>query len=293
MRSSTARTLTATRTVPALTSTFERSTNAVKLTLAVGTPAGAKYRIVFTFGGEASRNASERVEDPQATRWVVEGLRALGEDEAAIQEGRETGGGELEGPVMDEDPEESTHRGAWTGAGLAGLVSTGDAAADLAADLAACARRGVQGRRSGGTGRHSHPGRSPATQRPPGVPRSGRAAPRWRRPVRRLVEIPHDPAALHEADLAVLLGDHHDERVGLFGDPERRAVARAEPLRVDRGLGQREQRSGGQDGVVTDASPRHRGARHEDGASAEGRPTIAINQRIPVSATSSRPVRAR
>ena len=32
-----------------------------------------------------------------------------------------------------------------------------------------------------------------------------------------LVEVAHDPGALDEADLAVLLGDDHDDRVGLLG----------------------------------------------------------------------------
>ena len=45
----------------------------------------------------------------------------------------------------------------------------------------------------------------------------------------RLVEVAHDPAALDEADRARLLADHDDYRVGLLGDAERGAVARAQP----------------------------------------------------------------
>ena len=49
-----------------------------------------------------------------------------------------------------------------------------------------------------------------------------------------LVEVAHDPAALDEADAPGLLADHDRDRVGLLGDAQRGAVARAEALAVTR-----------------------------------------------------------
>ena len=68
----------------------------------------------------------------------------------------------------------------------------------------------------------------------------------------RLAEVADDPGPLDEADLAVLLGDDDDDRVGLLGDPEGRPVARPEPLGVDRHLGQRQEGAGGEDRLVAD-----------------------------------------
>ena len=68
----------------------------------------------------------------------------------------------------------------------------------------------------------------------------------------RLGQVAHDPGPLDQADLAVLLGDHDDHRIGLLGDPEGRAVARPEPLGVDGRLGERQERPGGHDLVLAD-----------------------------------------
>ena len=67
-----------------------------------------------------------------------------------------------------------------------------------------------------------------------------------------LGQVADDPGALDEADLAVLLGDDDDDRVGLLGDPEGRPMPRPEPLGVDRRLGQRQERAGRDDPVVAD-----------------------------------------
>ena len=63
----------------------------------------------------------------------------------------------------------------------------------------------------------------------------------------RLVEIAHDPRPLHEADLAVLLGDDDHDRVRLLGDPQRGPVAGPEAFRVDRRIGQRQRGAGRHD----------------------------------------------
>ena len=68
----------------------------------------------------------------------------------------------------------------------------------------------------------------------------------------RLVQVAHDPRPLDQADLAVLLGDDDDDRVGLLGDAEGGPVARPEPLGVDGRLGQRQQGSGRDDPLVAD-----------------------------------------
>ena len=99
------------------------------------------------------------------------------------------------------------------------------------------------------------PGRDPA-RRPPAEGATA-AAGRVEQPLDRprqpgLGQVAHDPGALDEADLAVLLGDDDDHRVGLLGDAEGGAVARPEALGVDRGLGQRQERPGGDDPVVAD-----------------------------------------
>ena len=63
----------------------------------------------------------ERVERVRPVGWFdrrdgdrgrSEGLGTLGQHETAVQERREADRGELEGPVVDDDPEDSGHRGA-------------------------------------------------------------------------------------------------------------------------------------------------------------------------------------
>ena len=81
-----------------------------------------------------------------------------------------------------------------------------------------------------------------------------------------LVEVAHDPRALDQADLAALLADDDHDGVGLLGDPESRPVARPEPLDLDRGLGQRQERAGGDDLLAADDDRTvvEGGLRHED-----------------------------
>ena len=65
-----------------------------------------------------------------------------------------------------------------------------------------------------------------------------------------LIQVADDPGPLDETDLAVLLRDDDDERVGLLGDPESGPVAGPEALGVDRHLGQGQQGAGCEDGLV-------------------------------------------
>ena len=85
-----------------------------------------------------------------------------------------------------------------------------------------------------------------ASRAPRAGRRPGRAVPGSRGQAG-LGQVAHDPGALDEADLAVLLGHDDDDRVGLLGDPEGRPMARPEALGVDRRLGQRQERAGGDD----------------------------------------------
>ena len=70
-----------------------------------------------------SSGSADRLEGGQQERvggWLtgvdrdrpVKVAAALGQDEAAVEERREADRGELEGPVVDDDPDESGHRGA-------------------------------------------------------------------------------------------------------------------------------------------------------------------------------------
>src|SRR3954453_4442802 len=66
--------------------------------------------------------------------------------------------------------------------------------------------------------------RAPAEDRTPrgGRIEQARDCPRQQR----LVQVAHDPRALHEAHLAVLLRDEHDDCIGLLGDAQRGTMAR-------------------------------------------------------------------
>ena len=77
-----------------------------------------------------------------------------------------------------------------------------------------------------------------------------------------LVEVAHDTGALHEADLTALLGDDHDDSIGLFRHAERGLVASSEPLERDRRLCRGQDRAGGEQAVASD----------DHGAVVEGRP---------------------
>ena len=96
----------------------------------------------------------------------------------------------------------------------------------------------------------------------PGAALAPCLAPRLRRPLaeepeqrlaeRRAVEVRDDVAVEAEADGAALLADDDDDRVGLLGDAERGAVARAERLVEDLGVGHREEDAGLRDAQVAD-----------------------------------------
>ena len=81
-----------------------------------------------------------------------------------------------------------------------------------------------------------------------------------------LVQVAPDPRPLDEADLAALLADDDDDRVGVGGDPERGPMAGPEPLGLDGQLGQRQERAGGDDLLAADDDRPvvERGPRHED-----------------------------
>ena len=113
---------------------------------------------------------------------------------------------------MDDDPEESGHRGA--------------RAADV--DVARSP--------SGGQAEGAAP--TTAVRVEQAAERPGELA---------LVEVAHDARALDEADLAVLLGHDDDDGIGLLGDAEGGAMARPEALGLDGRLGQRQERAGGED----------------------------------------------
>ena len=135
----------------------------------------------------------------------------------AVQERRETDRGELEGPVVDDDPEE------------------------LGSPRRPCGRRGraLRPRRPPAEGAAA----SPAA----GIEQVADGAGELP-----LVEVADDPGALDEADLAVLLRHDHDDRVGLLGDAERGTMARPEALGVDRRLGQRQEGARREDRLAAD-----------------------------------------
>jgi hypothetical protein len=66
------------------------------------------------------------------------------------------------------------------------------------------------------------------------------------------VEVLHDVAREAEADRAALLAHHDDHGVRLLGDPERRAVPRAEAVIEDLGVRHREEHAGARDLQVAD-----------------------------------------
>ena len=143
-------------------------------------------------------------------------------------------------------------------------------------------------------GSASRPRRGPRwrpASRAPRRPPAGSSSPRIARMSSGSVRFRTIRRALDKADLAVLLGDDDDDRVGLLGDPERGPVAGPEPLAVDGGLRQRQHGAGGHDPVVADdhRAVMERRAGHEDRARA-GRPRRRRGSSRPVSATSSRPV---
>ena len=211
----------------------------------------------------------------------------------------------FEWPVIEEAPEDPSHRRARAAVGAMAASSTaagggvlvlaaarpfavGTAVADVAA-AEVCAGGGAgAGRRLGhgrlrhGLGGRRHSGRlwfaraGPApdetteftqTRRSPFttaplvcVPQAERVDPPAGRIEQSLDgtgqpglgQVAHDPGALDQADLAVLLGDDDHDRIGLFGDAEGGPMTRPEALGLDRRLGQRQERPGRHDPVVAD-----------------------------------------
>ena len=111
----------------------------------------------------------------------------------------------------------------------------------------AAGRRGRDCRRAAGVG--GSPRRAVSRTRPKSVRRAAAGSSRltMARASCGLVEVADDPRPLDEADLAVLLGHHDHDRVGLLGDPEGGPMARPEALAVEGRLRERQQRAGGQD----------------------------------------------
>ena len=262
-------------------------------------PAGAMYRIDSTSRSWLVMTVSAGWFCGGDGHRTLDRARVLRRDEPGVQQRGEHDRGQLEGPVVDDEPDGAPgemlegHRSATAAAAVPPASSRGTSGTRWVAS-SSCSTpasggglgHGVDGGDAGSTGsaRRCQPGYRPtaagvaagvagapvagsrrmrrrAMRRRAAVPRRPRASPACAVGASRSatsarsscasVGHAHDPGPLDDAHLAALLGHHDRDRVGVLGDAERGAMARAEPLGEGH-LGERQQRGRGEHVAAAD-----------------------------------------